>query len=131
MNKSTVKLNLSGHENEELEKRGFTFPGAIHVDLASPTFVEDLVEFLKAQGIGSGTVVHIAFPGLTPLAIWLLVAIHGLTGRFPIWYRLMYDKADRCHRLVDEGLDLSDVRNEIRSSARENVIELSSKATEQ
>ena len=117
-----IKLNLSGHENEHLTKLGFTFPGALHVDLADPELPNKVVEFLKKEcGLSSGDTVIIAPPGLAFLAVLTIAAIHGLTGTFPSIIPLIRSKEGF---VPGEEIPLQDFRNDIARSSRENIVEL-------
>lgn len=78
-----VKLNLSGHDNADLGAMGFTFPGAIHCDLSDPDVAQKVATFVIGLGLGGGDTVHLAAPGLAPLALMVVSTIHGLTGTFP------------------------------------------------
>ena len=116
-----IKLNLSGHENEALSKMGFLFPGALHVDLADPELGNKIVNFLKECGLHSGSVVTIAVPGLSPLAVLIVTAIHGMTGTFPSVVPLIRSKEGFT---PGEQVSLQDFRNEIARTSRKNIVEL-------
>ena len=79
-----IKLNLSGHQNKSLADQGFVMPAILHVDLSDPQLFDKLVDFLRSDcGVESDSVVTVALPGLAPLAVFVVTAIHGLTGHFP------------------------------------------------
>ena len=78
-----VKLNLSGHNNADLAELGYTFPGALHVDLADTDCAQKVAQFVGGLGIGSGDTVYLASPGLAPLALIVAATIHGISGQFP------------------------------------------------
>lgn len=76
-----IKINFS-HPNPILTEQGF-FNYQLHVDLADPLLPTKLLEMLyPLVGDGSETVVIVP-PGLAPLSVLVIVAIHGLTGYFP------------------------------------------------
>jgi hypothetical protein len=76
-----IKLNFS-HPNSVLTAQGF-FNHQLHVDLADPELLTKLRDYLlPLVGDGSEDVVIVP-PGLAPLSILVIVAIHGLTGYFP------------------------------------------------
>lgn len=116
-----IKLNLSGHENETLNAQGYIFPGALQVDLTDRNLPQKIVDFLSDY-ITSGDVVTCVLPGLAPLAVITLTAIHGITGTFPSCVTLIRGE----HGFEPgEALNLQDFRNNVaRSRGRSNVIEL-------
>ena len=116
-----VKLNLSGHANAQLDDLGYVFPGSLQVDLQDETLPQKIVEFLSKY-ITSGDVVECTMPGLAPLAVIVLTAIHGITGTFPHVRTLKREDTG----FVPGGvLDLQDFRNNVaRSKGRANVITL-------
>lgn len=114
-----VKLNLSGHQNTHLEEMGFD-THILHVDLADADLPNKVVAFLKPL-INSGDTVYVCLPGLAPLASIVLVAIHGLSGHFPVMIPLVrgadgFSPATPVH--------LQDVRNKIGRTAREGLVML-------
>ena len=119
---SIVKLNLSGHENQALLRLGFMKPPTVQVDLNDPDLPQKLVAFLE-QYLTSGDVAHVVFPGLAPLSRLMLVAIHGLTGTFPLEIRLVNGPTGFVPNL---GTDLQQFRNWTCRVARDdgNVVQL-------
>ena len=118
----TIKINLSGHFNEGLAEEGFTFPGALQVDLADPELVSKVSEWLDQNiPVSSEDTVEIALPGLPILRDIVVAWLHGRTGAFPV---------TRCPRRTDNGfvfdqrLDLQEIRNEIGRKSREGVVVL-------
>jgi hypothetical protein len=76
-----IKLNFS-HPNPVLTEQGFV-NHQLHVDLADPELLNKLRDYLlPLVGDGSEPVTIVA-PGLAPLAVLVIVTIHGLTGYFP------------------------------------------------
>lgn len=115
-----MKLNLSGHKNDALEKMGFKFPGTIHLDMEK-TMAENselVLEFLKAQGVDSQTRLTIAMPGHSELNAAVLVAAHGLTGTFPIVVPLRRTDAGFA---PGESFDLQAFRNNVARTGRDVV----------
>ena len=117
---ATIKLNLSGHVNAELEAMGFTFPGILHVDLSDPELTVKLTNFLTPL-MGSGDQVVVALPGLAPLAALVLVIIHGLTGTFPVIQPLVRGESGF---VPGPQIDLQTLRNDVARTARKDVIVL-------
>jgi|GEM_PF-4368237 len=76
-----IKLNFS-HPNPVLTADGFV-NHQLHVDLADAELCQKLIAYLASiVGDGSEDVVIVP-PGLAPLSVLVVVAIHGLTGYFP------------------------------------------------
>jgi len=117
---TVVKLNLSGHANSDLDAMGFIFPGALHVDLADPDLFNKVVAFLRPL-VNSGDIVHIAPPGLSPLAIMVVTAIHGLTGTFPHLVPLIRSDAGF---VPGNSIDLQSIRNDVARTSRDNIVNL-------
>lgn len=117
-----MKLNLSGHDNPELNALGFVNPGALHVDLADPELANKVTEFLKAiPGMNGTEQVTVALPGLAALATLVVTIIHGLTGSFPIIQPLIREQ----NGFVPGPLmDLQSLRNDIARTSRSNVVVL-------
>jgi len=117
---ATIKLNLSGHVNAELEAMGFTFPGVLHVDLSDPELATKLTNFLSPL-MNSGDQVVIALPGLSPLAALVLTIIHGLTGSFPVIQTLIRSDSGF---IPGPQVDLQTLRNDIARASRKDIIVL-------
>lgn len=115
-----IKLNLSGHQNAALAEMGFDFPGNLHVDLSDPKLAEKLTAFLTPL-MGSGDTVHLAAPGLAPLAVLTITIIHGLTGHFPVLVPLVRGKEGF---VPAEPIRLEDIRNDVARVTREDTIVL-------
>ena len=107
---ATVKINLSGHVNEDLAALGFEFHGALHVDLADPMLSVKVAEFLSPL-MTSGDSVTLALPGLAPLSAIVLSITHGLTGQFPKMQPLL--RTPEGTFVPGAVVDLQDVRNVI------------------
>lgn len=120
-NTNVIKLNLSGHFNADLESKGFVFPGIIQMDINKPVkeTLQAITEYLKEQGVSSGTVVHIVPAGMSTLATLQLVAIHALTGHFPFLTTLIRNEKGE-FVVKEHGVDLTTLRNELRIN-RENI----------
>jgi hypothetical protein len=115
---ATIKLNLSGHVNAELEAMGFTFPGVLHVDLSDPELATKLTNFLSPL-MNSGDQVVVALPGLSPLAALVLTIIHGLTGSFPVIQTLIRSDSGF---IPGPQVDLQTLRNDIARASRKDII---------
>lgn len=76
-----IKLNFS-HSNSVLTAQGFT-NHHLHVDLSDPELLTKLRDYLFPLVGDGGEDVVIVPPGLAPLSVLVIVAIHGLTGYFP------------------------------------------------
>lgn len=75
------KLNFS-HANPLLTEQGFEHH-QLHVDLADPLLLNKIKDYLyPIVGDGSEETVIVP-PGLAPLSVLVVTAIHGLTGYFP------------------------------------------------
>jgi len=75
-----IKLNFS-HPNSKLE--GFT-NHQLHVDLSDVELLNKLIDYISPL-VGDGSEpITIVPPGLAPLSVLVVVAIHGLTGYFPL-----------------------------------------------
>ena len=122
----TIKLNLSGHQNDSLNALGFQFPGTIQVNPTTPIAetAKKLADFLVNLGIGSGDSVHIAVPGMSSLAVISITVIHGLTGQFPILVSLVRQADGSFIATEDSSIDLQTFRNEVCRSNRQNLISL-------
>jgi len=116
----TVKINLSGHANPELERLGFLFPGAIQVDLADPELAQKLVNFLRPH-ISSADVVIVALPGLAPLAALTVAVIHGLSGTFPTIQPLIRGESGF---VPGPCQDLQELRNSVARQSRVGIVNL-------
>jgi len=76
-----IKLNFS-HPNSILEAEGYV-NHQLHVDLSDAELLNKLKIYL-APIVGDGKeLVTIVLPGLSLLAVFVVVAIHGLIGNFP------------------------------------------------
>lgn len=121
---AVVKINLSGHQNDDLTAMGFIFPGAIHCDLSQPDVAQKVAAYVASLGIGSGDTVTIATPGLAPLALMVATVIHGLTGQFPIIQPLIRDAATGTFT-PGPIVDLQSLRNDVaRGKHRPDVVVL-------
>ena len=112
-------INLSGHQNAYLAELGFEFPGALHVDLADPDLFNKIVAFLQNIGVGSEDVVTVALPGLAPLSMLVVAAIHGLTGTFPVVQTLIRGENGF---VPGPCWNVQDMRNSVARKSRENVV---------
>lgn len=75
------KINFS-HPNPILKAEGFV-DHQLHVDLADSELLDKLKNYLHPiVGDGSEETIIVP-PGLAPLSILVVTAIHGLTGHFP------------------------------------------------
>ena len=115
-----IKLNLSGHQNVALEELGFEFPGAMHVDLGDKDLPIKVENFLKGK-FGSEDIVHVALPGLAPLAAIVISIIHGKTGSFPVIQPLVRGESGFS---PGPTLDLQEVRNEVGRRSRRDLVEI-------
>ena len=116
-----VKLNLSGHDNQQLADMGFTCH-KLHVDLADPELCHKVAQFL-ANMIGSSDTVQIALPGLGALAVIVSVAIHGLCGQHPTIIPMLRQQDGTF--APGTGIDLQGFRNDIvRANLRDGVVVL-------
>ena len=79
---SILKFNLCGHTNPLLTEEGF-IDLPIQVDLADTELEVQLVKFFQEKGVKTNSVVTIVAPGLAPLALSVMVVLHGMTGQFP------------------------------------------------
>ena len=116
------KVNLSGHYNEGLAEEGFTFPGALQVDLADSDLEQKVCQWLEDNlDVSSSDSIEIAPPGLPRLRDIVIAWCHGKTGHFPTTV---------CPRKTDEGfvfdqrVDMQSIRNELARKSREGVVEL-------
>jgi len=117
-----VKLNLSGHQNQDLADLGFDFVGALHVDLQDQDLCQKIAKFL-APHIGSGDTVTVALPGLAPLAAIVLTTIHGLCGQFPTIQPLVRQQDGSFS--PGPTVDLQAFRNDVaRGGHRQDVVVL-------
>jgi hypothetical protein len=118
-----LKINLSGHQNSVLEAEGYLFPGALQIDLNDEATPVKVAEFIANLGVGSGDVVHLALPGLSPLTYMATVILHGLTGSFPFVQVLVRQPDGQYVKgpLIDGQLLRNDVA---RGALRQDVIKL-------
>jgi hypothetical protein len=116
-----LKLNLSGHSNQDLDALGFLNPGALHVDLADPQLPEKVANFLsQIEGLDGSEPVIVALPGLAPLAAIILAVLHGMTGNFPVVQPLVRGESGF---VPGPLMDLQGVRNDLaRAKARPNTV---------
>jgi hypothetical protein len=119
-----IKINLSGHENAALAALGFSFNGALQVDLADPELLGKVVNYLRqVEGLNSGDgQITIVLPGLAPLAAITLAAVHGITGCFPI-IQPMVRGANGSFE-PGQWWDLQTYRNDIARCSRSNIVVL-------
>ena len=111
-----IKLNFS-HPNAVLKAQGFK-DYQLHVDLADRQLLNKLKVYLLPI-VGNGTEdVVIVPPGLAPLSILVITAIHGLTGYFPQVIS-MVKGGDGFTPL--EPVNLQEYRNSCCRLARENL----------
>ena len=114
----TVKLNLSGHKNSDLEALGYS-DLALHVNLEDADLSQKVAAVL-APLIGSDAVVYIALPGLSPLTAIVLATVHGLTGGFPFVQSLVRTPEGKF--VPGPVLDLQSHRNDVtRQNFRQDV----------
>lgn len=118
-----MKINLSGHENQALKEQGFVFPGTIQVDLAQDSLqlITKLVELLKGLGVKTDSVVTLALPGLSGLAMAVVIACHGLTGNFP-YIQPLVRQTDGTFQPSVEVWDSEKLRNNVTRTMRDNII---------
>ena len=113
-----VKLNLSGHDNQQLADQGFACH-KLHVDLADPDLCHKVAQFL-APMIGSGDTVQIAMPGLGALAVICSVSIHALCGQHPTIIPMVRQQDGSF--APGTGIDLQSFRNDVvRANLRDGV----------
>ena len=111
-----IKLNFS-HPNPVLKAQGFK-DYQLHVDLADTQLLHKLKAYLlPVVGDGSEDVVIVP-PGLAPLSVLVVVAIHGLTGYFPKTVSMVKGE-DGFTPLPPT--DLQEFRNSCCRLARENL----------
>ena len=78
------KINLSGHPNPVLEAQGFMTLG-LQVDLAEGyEVVFCKVVTVLNDCLDPSMQATIVLPGLAPLAAIVMVAVHSITGSFPV-----------------------------------------------
>lgn len=119
---SIVKLNLSGHKNQQLSEMGFA-DFSLHVNLADPDVAQKVAAFL-APLIGSGDTVHIAMPGLGALVAITTTAIHALCGSFPFMVTMIRNPDDGTFN-PGPTIDLQAFRNDtVRANLRDGVVVL-------
>lgn len=118
-----IKLNLTGHQNNALEEMGFHFPGAIQINIEKPfkENLENITDFLKGLGVNSSSRVYLAPPGMTYLNMLVFIAIHGLTGSFPV---ILTFKMTSSGKFIpnETDLDLQKMRSYIVRQKREESI---------
>lgn len=121
---NTKKLNLSGHFNKSLDEQGFEFHGTVQIDPEKPfgENLEAVTKYLQSLGVESNTVVTVAVPGMSVLATMVLVALHGLTGNFPIIATLVREANGEF--VCKEQADLQTLRNNVSRNLREKVVTL-------
>lgn len=116
-----IKINLSGHANQALTDAGYIFPGVLHVDPTNPgNAVDTLISVFRDLGIGSGTTVHIAVPGMSTLAVLTVSVLHGLTGQLPFVTYLVRNQDGTFG--IGGNIDLQSVRNDSARVSRDGVI---------
>jgi len=116
-----VRINLSGHANQALDDAGYIFPGVLHVDPTNPgTAVDTLIRVFRDLGVGSGTTVHVAVPGMSSLAVLAVSVLHGLTGQFPFVTYLVRNQDGSFG--IGGDLDLQSTRNDVARVSRDGVI---------
>ena len=119
---SIVKINLSGHENEDLTAKGFTFPGALQVNLGDEDLIPKVFAWLDATiPLNSGDSVWVALPGLPILRDLVQVWVHGRTGQFPV---AMHPERMSDGTFIFHECHLQNLRNTVARASRPNVIQL-------
>lgn len=118
------KLNLSGHFNKSLEEQGFEFHGTVQINPEKPfrNNLESVTKYLQSLGVVSDSVITVAVPGMSVLATMVLVALHGLTGNFPIIAPLVREQSGEF--VCKEIEDLQTLRNHVSRNLREKVVSL-------
>lgn len=111
-----IKLNFS-HPNLILKAQGFK-DYQLHVDLADTQLLNKLKAYLLPLVGDGGEDVTIVPPGLAPLSVLVVVAIHGLTGYFPKTVSMV--KGEEGFTPL-EPVDLQEYRNSCCRLARENL----------
>ena len=121
---NAMKLNLSGHFNKSLDEQGFEFHGTVQINPEKPfgENLEAVTKYLQSLGVKSDTVVAVAVPGMSVLATMVLVALHGLTGNFPIVAPLVREASGEF--VCKEEADLQALRNHVSRNLREKVVTL-------
>ena len=113
----TIKLNFS-HPNPILTDMGFV-NHQLHVDLLADSELLDKLKAYLLPLVGDGSEdVTIVPPGLAPLSVLVVVAIHGLIGYFPRTVSMV--KGEDGFTLL-EPVDLQEYRNSCCRLARENL----------
>ena len=115
-----VKINLSGHPNNYLKRKGFIYPANLEIDLNDEDLFYKIVGFLRKY-IKGGDKVIVALPGLPALAVYIVTAIHGITGTFPSM-QMMVGKETGYE--PGKTHPLNDYRNKVARRARKNVVKL-------
>lgn len=118
-----LKVNLSGHQSEELEEQGFIFPGSLQVDPTDPGVdVKVLVWLDENIPARSGDHIVIAAPGLPILRDLVMAWCHGMTGQFPstVYAIRQWDGTFSWRSPVD----LQALRNECARAKRPGTIKL-------
>ena len=114
-----VKLNLSGHDNQQLADMGFV-THKLHVNLADADVAQKVAAFL-APMIGSGDTVHVAMPGLGALVAITTTSIHALCGSFPYMVTMIRNPDDGTFN-PGPTIDLQSFRNDVvRANLRDGV----------
>jgi hypothetical protein len=123
-NITMLKINLSGHFNQNLSDKGFSFPGTIQInpEKSFKDNLESITKFLQGLGIVSDSNVIIALPGMSILATMVTVALHGLTGQFPEIAPLF--RNENGEFVCVETIDLQTMRNHVCRNMREKIISL-------
>ena len=111
-----IRLNFS-HPNPLLTEQGFV-NHQLHVDLADIQLLDKLKTYLLPLVRDGSEDVVIVPPGLAPLSVLVVVAIHGLTGYFPKTVSMVKGE-DGFTPLPPT--DLQEFRNSCCRLARENL----------
>ena len=118
-----LKINLSGHQNEDLTAKGFRFPGSLQVDLSQDDIVDRVVAWLDGNiEVGSGDTVIAALPGLPLLRDVCQAWFHGRTGQFASTVTPIRQPDGTFS--FGEPLDLQDLRNRVARSGRPGTVML-------
>lgn len=118
-----LKINLSGHQSDELESQGFNFPGSLQVNPADSDLVAKVTSWLDATiHVKSGDHLVLAAPGLPALRDIVCAWAHGRTGQFPSMVHSVRETDGSF--TWGQPLDLQVLRNDIARAQRPGTIKL-------
>lgn len=125
-----VRLNLTGHENVQLEDAGYAMVPGLHLtkeafkdDMSERRTLQLISELLVKHGVRSGSRVEAVLPVYARLRDLLMVAIQATSGNFP---SVVYPGGDNFatgqpYFTVNKPVDYGRIRSNFRAARPDTI----------